>query len=133
VTELANSKHTIKVSDLAPEFTATFRQLRLINAPDPSKTKASKLMNKKSKTLMTKSRPFIKIASSTFSESTRPNSASSDDTEITTSSRHESQTEELKAAFLGDIKDALGPLFNLDKWKGIDVRLEYLYNISLAP
>lgn len=129
--ELANSKHTIKVSDHAPEFTATFRQLRLINALDSSKTKSStsKLINKKHKTL-TKSRPFIKIASSRFSESTRPNSA--DDTEITTSSRHESQTEELKAAFLGDIKDALGPLFNLDKWKDIDVQLEYLYNISLV-
>ena len=47
IKELAELKKRIKVIEYAPEFNATFRSLRFVISPDPSKTPAAKQQIKK--------------------------------------------------------------------------------------
>jgi hypothetical protein len=125
--ELAEAEEHIKVTERAPEFTATFRSLRHVVSPDPSKTPKAKRQMKKP-TKARKARRFVQVNTSEVSRShTRIPSQSSDDTEFTTSSSDEAYSEEVKAGFLGDITEALGSLFNMEKWKDKRMRLEYLY------
>jgi len=130
VKELAKAEENIKVIEHAPEFTATFRSLRHVVSPDPSKTPAAKRQLKKP-TKARKARRFVQVNTSEASRShTRVPSQNSDDTEFTTSSKDEAYSEEVKAGFLGDITEALGSPFNMEKWKDKRIRLEYLYRLQ---
>ena len=127
VKELAEAEENIKVIEHAPEFAATFRSLRHVVSPDPSKTPTAKRKMKKP-TKAQKARRFVQVNTSEASRShTRVPSQNSDDTEFTTSSNDEVYSEELKAGFLGDITEALGSPFNMEKWNNIHMQLEYLY------
>ena len=129
VNDLVEAVERIDVDELAPKFTATFRSLCLIVSPDPSKTALAKRQMKKPAKAQ-KARRFVEINSPQSSMSlTRIRSLSSDDTDFTTSSKDEVYSEDLKAAFLGEITAALGSQFNMGKWKDIHVRLEYLYRL----
>ena len=129
VGDLTEAVESIKVSEHAPDFTATFRTLCHIVSPDPSKTASAKQQVKKP-AKAPKARRFVEINSPHLSMSLKwIRSLSSDDTDFTTSSKDEAYSEELKAAFLGEITQALGSQFNMEKWRDIPVRLEYLYRL----
>jgi len=130
VKELAEAEENIKVIEHAPEFTATFRSLRHVVSPDPSKTPAGKRKMKKPAKAR-KARRFVQVNTWEASRSlARVPSQNSEDTEFTTSSKDEAYSEEVKAGFLGDITEALGSPFNMEKWKDKRMRLEYLCRLQ---
>ena len=106
----------------APDFTATYRALidltrKRVHIKAPTSIKRSRVAEP-SRPPPPKKRPFVRF------ESKRPQSSSSSGSS-SVQSVAENISDHLSAAFFADIRVALGPLFNFDKWKDAVIRLRY--------